>query len=194
MRWRPAAGANGSQGRWPRQWWLQYGIDASSGGLSPKTPATVATGSGPLGIAVSPDGRSAYVTNYFFSDNSVSQYDIDPVIGALSPKTRATVAAGVHPFGVAVTPDGKSAYVTNSPVVLSPPDDTVSQYDIDALSGALSPKTPATVPAGSMPRGIAIRPVARVPTGKQQCKNGGWRNFPQFKNQGDCVSFVEPGK
>ena len=28
------------------------------------------------------------------------------------------------------------------------------------------------------------------PTGIDQCKNGGWRNFPGFKNQGDCVSFV----
>jgi hypothetical protein len=28
------------------------------------------------------------------------------------------------------------------------------------------------------------------PTSKEQCKNGGWRNFPGFKNQGDCVSFV----
>jgi hypothetical protein len=33
-----------------------------------------------------------------------------------------------------------------------------------------------------------------LPTSKDQCKNGGWRNFPQFKNQGDCVSFVENGK
>jgi hypothetical protein len=29
-----------------------------------------------------------------------------------------------------------------------------------------------------------------LPTSKDQCKNGGWRNFPGFKNQGDCVSFV----
>jgi hypothetical protein len=36
--------------------------------------------------------------------------------------------------------------------------------------------------------------AASVPTSKDQCKNGGWRNFPQFKNQGDCVSFVETGK
>ncbi len=33
-----------------------------------------------------------------------------------------------------------------------------------------------------------------VPTSKNECKNGGWRNFPQFKSQGDCVSFVENGK
>ena len=30
-------------------------------------------------------------------------------------------------------------------------------------------------------------------TAKDQCKNGGWRNFPGFKNEGDCVSFVATG-
>jgi hypothetical protein len=30
-----------------------------------------------------------------------------------------------------------------------------------------------------------------VPTGKDQCKNDGWRNYALFNNQGDCVSFVE---
>ena len=29
-----------------------------------------------------------------------------------------------------------------------------------------------------------------LPTSKAQCKNGGWRNYPQFKNQGQCVAFV----
>jgi len=31
---------------------------------------------------------------------------------------------------------------------------------------------------------------APLPTSKDQCKNGGWRSFGVFKNQGDCVSFV----
>ena len=35
--------------------------------------------------------------------------------------------------------------------------------------------------------------VPIVPTSKEQCKDGGWMNFPQFKNQGDCVSFVATG-
>jgi hypothetical protein len=35
------------------------------------------------------------------------------------------------------------------------------------------------------------QPVPIVPTSKDQCKNNGWKNFPQFKNQGQCVSFVE---
>ncbi len=32
-----------------------------------------------------------------------------------------------------------------------------------------------------------------LPTTKEQCKNGGWRNFPQFKNQGLCIAFVNHG-
>jgi hypothetical protein len=32
-----------------------------------------------------------------------------------------------------------------------------------------------------------------LPTSKDQCKNGGWRSYGVFKNQGDCVSFVATG-
>jgi hypothetical protein len=31
------------------------------------------------------------------------------------------------------------------------------------------------------------------PTTKDQCKNGGWRDFPKFKNQGQCIAFVNHG-
>jgi hypothetical protein len=45
-----------------------------------------------------------------------------------------------------------------------------------------------------------IEPIPVAPSSKEQCEGGGWQNYPQFKNQGDCVSFVttngknEPGK
>jgi hypothetical protein len=32
--------------------------------------------------------------------------------------------------------------------------------------------------------------MCALPANKAQCKNGGWRDYPPFKNQGDCVSFV----
>jgi virginiamycin B lyase len=35
---------------------------------------------------------------------------------------------------------------------------------------------------------ISVRPAT-----KGQCRNGGWRRFPGFRNQGDCVSFVATG-
>jgi DNA-binding beta-propeller fold protein YncE len=133
---------------------------------------------------VTPDGRSAYVSSF---SRIVLQYDIDPASGKLSPKTPASVAADYYSASVAVNPDGHSAYVANEGGFTG----TISQYTIDPQSGALSPKTPATVPAEGSPLAIAIGPFPRVPTAKDQCKGGGWQNFPQFKNQGQCVVFVE---
>ncbi len=122
--------------------------DAGPGGaLSPKSPATVASaGLGPTAVAVSPDGKSVYVTNY--ASFNVSQYNVGAG-GKLSPKTPATVAAGHTPVGVAVSPNGQSVYVTN---IFS---NNVSQYDVGA-GGALSPKSPATVGAGDGPQAVAV--------------------------------------
>jgi hypothetical protein len=40
---------------------------------------------------------------------------------------------------------------------------------------------------------IVVVDAPPLPTSKEQCKNGGWRDFGVFKNQGDCVSFVATG-
>jgi hypothetical protein len=37
---------------------------------------------------------------------------------------------------------------------------------------------------------IVVTDAPSVPTSKDQCKKGGWRDFGVFKDQGDCVSFV----
>jgi DNA-binding beta-propeller fold protein YncE len=129
----------------------QYDINPLTGGLSPKTPATVAA-SGASGLAVSPDGRSVYVTD--ISDSRVLQFTINQATGILSAKTPASVGAGPAdsiPFSVAVAPNGKSAYVTTFR-------SGVLQYDIDPVTGNLSPKQPSAVPAGDTPEGIAVSP------------------------------------
>jgi hypothetical protein len=38
-----------------------------------------------------------------------------------------------------------------------------------------------------------VEPIPAFPTTKEQCKNGGWRQFPVFKNQGECVTSVAMG-
>jgi hypothetical protein len=41
---------------------------------------------------------------------------------------------------------------------------------------------------------IEIVDAQPFPTSKQQCKNGGWRNYgTAFKNEGLCVAFVQRG-
>jgi hypothetical protein len=40
---------------------------------------------------------------------------------------------------------------------------------------------------------ISIFDAPPLPTTTEQCKNGGWKTFGVFKNQGDCTSFVATG-
>ncbi len=141
----------------------QYDIDSATGALAPIGPLMVDEGSRPRSIVVSPDGRSAYVANFmtlYFA--SISQYDIDPATGALTAKSPPTVAADGMPNGIAVSPDGKSAYVAN---MGSASNDawvgSVTQYDIDSTTGALTQKSPSAVEAGSQPVEVTVSPDGR---------------------------------
>ena len=41
---------------------------------------------------------------------------------------------------------------------------------------------------------LVVHDTQPLPTSKDQCKNGGWRNFGStFTNQGQCMSFVATG-
>ncbi len=81
---------------------------APSGPTPPSSNTVVATvpvGDGPVGVAITPDGAFAYVTNG--NSGTVS------VIETASNTVVATVRVGIRPAGVAITPDGAFAYVTN---------------------------------------------------------------------------------
>jgi YVTN family beta-propeller protein len=103
-----------------------------------KVTATVDVGSGPDGVAVTPDGTKVYVTN--------SYYDNVSVIDTATNKVTATIPVGRYPEGVAVTPDGTKVYVTNSY------DDNVSVID------TATNKVIATIPVGRYPEGVAVTP------------------------------------
>jgi DNA-binding beta-propeller fold protein YncE len=139
----------------------QYTV-GDSGGLSPMNPASVdlpiVPGSfilaQPAGLAVSPDGRSVYVASFGIAtdgSNVVYQLDVQKD-GTLSLKDQPTVTAGDRPRAVAVSPDGDSVYVTNGA------SDTISQYDVNAASGALTPKRAGEIGAGISPGAIAVSP------------------------------------
>ena len=106
---------------------------------------------GGLAIAITPDGKRAYVTNQddggFLTQGSVS------VIDTLTNTADGNIPVGHDPLGVAITPDGRRAYVTSSN------DGTVSVIDI--ASGTVS----TTLTVGAQPLGIAISPRADTKQG-----------------------------
>jgi YVTN family beta-propeller protein len=66
--------------------------------------ATIPVGVEPAGVAITPDGTRAYVTNFV---GTVS------VIDAATNTVVVTIPVGQVPIGIAITPDGTRAYVTN---------------------------------------------------------------------------------
>ena len=56
-----------------------------------------------------------------------------------------------------------------------------------------SPLPPPSIGGPLSGGDITITDAPPLPTSKDQCKNGGWKTYGVFKNQGDCVSFVATG-
>lgn len=101
--------------------------------------ATVPTGAGAEGIAVSPGGREVWVTNR--AANTVS------VITTADHKVVATVeSGGKMPIRVKFTPDGKQAWVSNAR------SNTVTVFD------ATNRRLLATIDVGAVPVGIQMSP------------------------------------
>jgi YVTN family beta-propeller protein len=96
----------------------------------------------PFGVAVTPDGKHAYVAN--FNSNNVSVIDTTTT----PPSVVATVGVQTSPIGVAVTPDGKQVYVSN-----------YSSNNISVIDTTTTPPSVvATVAVGSNPYGVGIMP------------------------------------
>jgi YVTN family beta-propeller protein/VCBS repeat-containing protein len=128
---------------------VSFGITVSDGltyisvpVTAPVTPlaiATITVGDGPVGVAVSPDGATAYVTT--FGDDEVS------VIDTATNTVIDTITVGDGPVHVAVSPNGDTVYVTNFTA------GTVSVIDTDTNA-----VTTILVGNGVAPEGVAISP------------------------------------
>lgn len=95
----------------------------------------------PGGIAITPDGATAYVSN--------SCGDTVTPINLLSDKAGPPITVGSNPTGIAIAPDGDTAYVTDF--------GSNTVVPIDLATGTT--EAAITVgPAGSAPDSIAITP------------------------------------
>ena len=100
--------------------------------------ATVAVGSHPFGVSVSPDGSKVYVSNQLSGNVSV--------INTTTNTVTATVAVGTNPRGVSVSPDGSKVYVAN-----------YITNNVSVINTATNTVT-ATVAVGTNPYGVSVSP------------------------------------
>lgn len=109
-------------------------------------------GKGPVGIAVTPDQRWAYVADYgFFGD---VQSTVTPIDLAAS-KAGTPIQVGTGPMAIAITPDGKYAVVTLQGTPEAPGHQLVR---ITLSTGAVS----APVEVGANPESVAVSPDSRT--------------------------------
>jgi YVTN family beta-propeller protein len=102
----------------------------------------IKVGANPQAIAITPDGRTAYVANY--GSNTVTP------INTSTRQAGTPIPVGKQPRAIAITPNGRTAYV------------------LDWGSAAVTPISTATnraappIPVGSYPFAIAIAPDGRT--------------------------------
>jgi len=135
---------------------------ASCGGGGGGDGTTAATSSNSAGSAnrsaAAPDNVAgfAYVTNS--GSNDISVYAIDATTGTLSEIAGSPFAGAVSPYSVTVDPSGKFAYVANGSSFFS---GSVSAFNIDATTGALTEVAGSPFATGSFRSSVTIHPSGK---------------------------------
>ncbi|MFD4977113.1 beta-propeller fold lactonase family protein [Streptomyces sp. NPDC058424] len=121
-----------------------YLAQSRSSGPTAPSVSSIQVGKSPGGVAVSPDGRRAYATNYF-GPASVSVIDT-----AANRTVGNPIDVGKKPVGVAVSPDGSRAYAANAG------SDSVSMIDTATNRTVGNP-----IHVGKKPVGVTVSPDGR---------------------------------
>ena len=128
-----------------------FAFDATTGRLTPSTPAKLKEKAGPRHFRFHPNGKLVYVLGEL--DAAVYVFDYDAATGQLKEKQRISAlpadfqdkpsAADIH-----ITPDGKFLYASERRT------STLAGFKIDPASGALT--SIGSVPTEKQPRAFAI--------------------------------------
>ena len=106
--------------------------------------ATVPAGVEPAGVAVTPDGKHAYLANQ--GTLSVPGTTV-LVIDTTTNTVVATVGVGNFPSGVAITPDGTHVYVVNG-----------FSNNVSVIDTASNTVVGTPIPVGKFPQSVALTP------------------------------------
>jgi 6-phosphogluconolactonase len=129
-----------------------YRVDATTGALT-VVGTPIATGASPYAIVGLDTGGQRFVFVGNEGSNDVSAFVVNSATGALTAVPGSPFAAGTDPKAMALALPwwgGYNLYVANAG------SDTVSAYNIDTNTGALTPLSTATIATGEGPASIVI--------------------------------------
>jgi uncharacterized repeat protein (TIGR03803 family) len=164
------------------------------------------------GLVQSSDGNFYGATNYGGASNNGTIFRVTPS-GSLTTVHSFSGSDGATPTGALVqdgngnfygiTSDGGASGV-GTVFQMAPSGVLITLHSfsfsdganpvgglLQATDGNFYGTTVGGVPGGTV---FTIAPLPPPPTNKDQCKNGGWKIYLIFKNQGDCIQFVNTGK
>ena len=111
---------------------------------------SISVGEGPHAVAISPNGKIAYVINEFFGRNG----DYWSRVRLIETQTGRVVGSnrvGVKPNAIALSPDGKTAYVVNC-----------SSNNVSVIDTKSNQVVGAPIKVGGFPQAIAIAPDGKA--------------------------------
>jgi hypothetical protein len=128
--------------------------------------------------AISDDGRVVAFTS---SASNLIPFDTNAVFDVFAHDRRSGTTERVSVDSAGGQADSFSGYFTTARAAISE-DGRFVAYASDATD---------LVPGDTNGAfDVFLRDRGSLPTSKDQCKNGGWKTYGVFKNQGDCVSFA----
>ena len=152
-------------------------IDTSTNTVIDTIPTAMAV----IALAITSDGAKVYATTAANSTVTVIDTSTNTVTSVIQLRHPS------NPSYLAVTPDDARVYVSNGSSIV-----TINEFDvIDTATDKLT----AVIPnPDNCSFGIAMAPL--IPQTKDDCTNGGYQRFRSlaFRNQGQCIKYVEHGK
>jgi hypothetical protein len=103
-------------------------------------------------------------------------------------------SAGNDASASGTIPDGTTiAFATDFGTLSAPAAGTTDGKASVTLTSAAPGTADVSATLDSQTVSTTVTFTQRFPTSADQCKQGGWQSFGNFKNQGDCVSYVATG-
>jgi len=135
-----------------------FGVDGTTGELTPLVPGTVPTGRVPYSVMVHPNGRFAYVANS--GEDTIGVYAVDETTGVLTeiPGNLFTLPAeAALPFVLAIDPKGEFAYLGST----GAGSERISLFAVDSTTGVLTLLGTPLGFGGQNPEDIAVHPSGK---------------------------------